>query len=50
MGNRYWLFRRLFKSGVVAITANVIEIDLVEYLKTKNYDNRKTVFRSTEDC
>ena len=26
------------------------EIDLVANLKTKNYDNRKTVFRSTEDC
>jgi hypothetical protein len=29
---------------------NGFEIDLVANLKTKNYDYRKTVFRSTEDC
>ena len=29
---------------------NVSEIDLVANLKTKNYDNRTKVFRSTEDC
>ena len=32
------------------MVANGIEIDLVAKLKTKNYDNRKTVFRSEEDC
>ena len=32
------------------IVYNGIEIDLVANLKTKNYDYRKTVFRSTEDC
>lgn len=29
---------------------NGLEIDLVANLKTKKYDNRKTVFRSTKDC
>ena len=32
------------------MTANGSEIDLVANLKTKNYDKRKTVFRSTKDC
>lgn len=37
--------------GVISFIApNGSEIDLVANLKTKNYDNRKTVFRSTEDC
>ena len=29
---------------------NGLEIDLVANLKTKKYDNRKKLLRSTEDC
>ena len=32
------------------IEPNGFEIDLVANLKTKNYDNKRKVFRSTKDC
>ena len=49
-GRKSKLLREQQRSHLRPLAYNVPEIDLVANLKTKNYDNRKTVFRSTDDC